>query len=127
RDHSTLEVARLLLSRGADPNAGFLLNGSYVFTALTGAFGRGEDNMNEIPHPEWRALATLLLEAGADPNDSQTLYNRHFEENDDHLKLLFAYGLGTKASGPWFARMSDPGGGPAMWLVQELCWAAMHG
>src|SRR5262249_53681584 len=30
---STLDVARLLLSRGADPNAGFLFEGSYAFTA----------------------------------------------------------------------------------------------
>ena len=28
----------------------------------------------------------LLLDAGADPNDSQVLYNRHFKDNDDHLK-----------------------------------------
>src|SRR5262249_11379580 len=30
---STFDVARLLLSRGADPNAGFLFEGSYAFTA----------------------------------------------------------------------------------------------
>src|SRR5439155_24448274 len=59
--------------------------------------------------------------------DSQTLYNRHFEENDDHLKLLFAYGLGRDTRGPWVKRMGERGGTPAMWLVQELCWAAMHG
>jgi len=125
--HSTLEVARLLLEGGGDPNAGFLFDGVYVFTALTGAFGRGEDNMNELPHPQWKPLARLLLDAGADPNDSQTLYNRHFEENDDHLTLLYAYGLGADTRGPWLARMNDPGGGPRRWLVQELCWAATHG
>ena len=50
-DWSTLEVARLLLAHGADPNAGFLWGANYVFTALTGAFGEGEDNMNQLPHP----------------------------------------------------------------------------
>ncbi|HEY7192332.1 MAG TPA: hypothetical protein VH439_01205 [Gemmatimonadales bacterium] len=80
---STVDVARLLLERGADPNAGFLWNGSYACTALTGAFGRGEDTINELAHPHAQELATLLLGAGADPNDSQTLYNRHFEETDD--------------------------------------------
>jgi len=40
--HSTLEVARLLLEHGADPNAAFLWEGHYLFTALTGAFGEGE-------------------------------------------------------------------------------------
>ena len=107
-DHSTLEAARLLLARGADPNAGFLLHsGPYIFTALTAAFGRGEDWHNQPPHPEEAALATLLLEAGADPNDSQALYNRHFESNDDHLKILFAHGLGRDTRGPWQARLGD--------------------
>lgn len=41
--HSTLEVARLLLERGADPDAGFLWDGlTSPFTVLTGAFGGGE-------------------------------------------------------------------------------------
>src|SRR5262245_59981782 len=40
---STLEVARLLVERGADPNAGFLREGNLPpFAALTGAFGEGE-------------------------------------------------------------------------------------
>src|SRR5262249_47562523 len=83
---STVDVARLLLSGGANPNAGFLFGGRYAFTALTGVFGRGEDWNNQPPHPHEVELARLLLEAGADPNDSQALYNRHFQESDDHLK-----------------------------------------
>ena len=39
---STLAVARLLIERGADPNAHFMWGGQYRFTALTGAFGEGE-------------------------------------------------------------------------------------
>lgn len=125
-DRSTLEVARLLLTRGADPNAGFLWGGTYAFTALTGAFGRGEDGVNELPHPHALELARLLLDFGADPNDGQTLYNRHFEENDDHLRLLFAYGLGRETHGPWPARMTHSEAMPSKMLVQELCWAAEH-
>jgi ankyrin repeat protein len=124
---STLEVARLLLARRADPNAGFLWGANYAFTALTGAFGRGEDNMNEIPHPRALELARLLLDAGADPNDSQTLYNKHFEENDDHLELLFAYGLGTPKGDVWLSRVSHDEAVRSTMLVQELCWAAEHG
>jgi len=91
---STLEVARLLLERGADPNAQFLWHGNLPpFTALTGAFGEGEDTINQPPHPDRDALAKLLLDAGAGPNDGQLLYNRHFNPDDDHLKLLFSYGL----------------------------------
>jgi ankyrin repeat protein len=124
---SPLDVVRLLLSRGADPNAGFLLEGSYAFTALTGAFGRGEDWPHEPPHPDCDAVARLLLEAGADPNDAQTLYNRHFQANDDHLRLLFAHGLGREHGGPWIARLNDPLFNPATLLVIELCAAAQHG
>jgi ankyrin repeat protein len=125
-NRSTLEVVRLLLERGADPNAGFMWEGTYPFTALTGAFGRGEDNANELPHPRCEALARLLIEAGADPNDTQTLYNRHFEPNDDHLKLLFAYGLGRDRGGPWI-RLAPPSFSLPAMLAEQLCWAALHG
>lgn len=125
--HGSLDVARLLLSRGADPNAGFLYSGRYAFTALTGVFGRGEDWNNQPPHPDCDALARLLLEAGADPNDAQTLYNRHFREDDDHLKLLLAYGLGRDKGGPWLKRLTDENASPATMLGQQLCWAAKHG
>jgi ankyrin repeat protein len=124
---STLDVAGLLLSRGADPNSGVLLEGSYAFTALTGAFGRGEDWPNQPPHPDCDALARRLLDAGADPNDGQTLYNRHFRENDDHLRLLFAYGLGQDKGGPWVKRLNDRRFNPASLLAIELCAAAQHG
>jgi ankyrin repeat protein len=91
---STLDVARLLLERGADPNARYLWYGNLPpFTALTGAFGEGEDRVNQTPHPDRDALARLLLDAGADPNDGQTLYNRHFGPDDGHLRLLLEYGL----------------------------------
>jgi ankyrin repeat protein len=125
-DRSTLEVARLLLARGADPNAGMLWGANYAFTALTGAFGEGEDGINQPPHPESLALARLLLEAGADPNDAQTLYNRHFKENDEHLELLFAYGLGRDTQNPWLQRTGDRPETPATLLTQQLCWAAMR-
>jgi ankyrin repeat protein len=123
---SSLEVARVLLERGADPNAGFMWNSTYPFTALTGAFGRGEDNMNELPHPRCDTLARLLLDAGADPNDTQTLYNRHFEPNDDHLRLLFSYGLGRDRGGPWI-RLASPSFSLSKMLAEQLCWAALHG
>jgi len=60
-------VARLLLASGADPNAGYLWEGAYAFTALTGALGEGEDAVNQPRHQFWLPLARLLLDAGADP------------------------------------------------------------
>ena len=126
-NRSTVDVAGLLLSRGADPDAGFLFAGSYAFTALTGAFGRGEDWFNQPPHPECDRLATLLLEAGADPNDSQALYNRHFFPDDGHLDLLFRYGLGRDKGGPWPKRLGGENSSPERMLVQQLSWAISHG
>jgi ankyrin repeat protein len=124
RGDSTLEVARELLAHGADPDAGFLWHGNVPpFTALTGAFGEGEDGVNQPPHPERDALARLLLEAGADPNDGQTLYNRHFLPDDGHLRLLFEFGLGRASRGPWIARFGERMGSPQAMLVEEL-WAA---
>src|SRR4030095_1749774 len=91
-EHSTLEVARILLKHGADPNAGFLWDGQYTFTALTGAFGEGEAGPKHQPeHQYCYQLARLLLEAGADPNDNQTLYHRMFTGGQRHLELLFAH------------------------------------
>jgi ankyrin repeat protein len=122
--HSHVAVARLLLEHGADPNAGYLWDGTYLFTALTGAFGYGEDAPNQPPHPQSRELATLLLEAGADPNDDQTIYNRHFRPDNDHLELLLQYGLGKARRGPWPARLGAHLTEPELLLEDALVFAA---
>ena len=74
--HSTLEVARLLLAHGADPNAGYLCDGEPPpVTALSGAFRGRLDPVNQPAHQYSLPLARLLLDAGADPNDPQALDN----------------------------------------------------
>ncbi|MDN3359884.1 ankyrin repeat domain-containing protein [Actinomadura sp. DC4] len=129
REEPVLAVARLLLRAGADPNAGFLWQGlAPPFTALTGAFGEGESGPGRQPrHPHSSALARLLLSAGADPNDGQALYNRMFRPGDDHLELLFAYGLGEGDGGPWRARLGDALDTPAELVRGQLTWAIDHG
>jgi hypothetical protein len=97
---ATLETARLLLDAGADPNDGRFWHALPTpFTVLTGVLGYGEDRQPWHPHAS--PLARLLLDRGADPNDGQTLYNRMFGSNDDHLVVLFEYGLGSDTRGPW--------------------------
>jgi len=127
KEHSTLEVARLLLQHRADPNAGFLWDGNYVFTALTGVFGEGESGpLHQPEHQYCDQLARMLLVAGADPNDSQTLYNRMFTGGTRHLELLFEFGLGTDRSGVWLQRLGSRVGTPSEMLQQQMGWAAKY-
>jgi hypothetical protein len=127
KEHSTLAVARLLLEHGADPNAGFLWDGHYLFTALTGVFGEGEAGpVHQPEHQYCYQLARLLLEAGADANDSQTLYNRMFTGGTRHLELLFEFGLGQNSSGVWAGRLGSHLAAPAEILQQQMGWAAKY-
>jgi hypothetical protein len=122
-----LAAAGRLLDAGADPNEGYLFDAlPSPFTLLTGVFGHGELGRGRQPaHPHWLALGRLLLDAGADPDDAQTLYNRMFEPDDSHLELLFEYGLGTGGGGPWKTRIGDLGAFANMLRVQ-LRWAIEH-
>lgn len=121
-DRSTLEAARRLLAGGADPNAGYLWAGlPSPFTALTGALGRGEGA--PPAHPQALELATLLLEAGADANDSQALYNCGLQsppDDDGYLRLLLRFGLGRGTGGPWHERLAPVHHSPRQLLDQEL-------
>jgi ankyrin repeat protein len=72
-DRHALEIARLLLDHGADPNARFMDAWGNPFTVLTGVIGQGEGD--QPAHPKAGALARLLFERGAGPFDTQVLYN----------------------------------------------------
>ena len=77
-------LARELLERGADPNA-FFVNEYGRMSALYGAAGRLHD-------PE---LTRLLLEAGADPDDGESLYHATEAEDPACLELLLEHGAST--------------------------------
>jgi ankyrin repeat protein len=122
---ATLETARLLLDAGADPNDGRFWHALPTpFTALTGVLGYGEHRQPWHPHAS--PFGRLLLERGADPNDGQTLYNRMFGSNDDHLVLLFEYGLGSDTGGPWHRLLGESLESPAEMLRSLLAWAITH-
>jgi ankyrin repeat protein len=101
----SMAIAELLLERGADPDTRWTWTGggtSITFSAVAGAMGQGE--LGQPEHPRAEALARLLLDRGADPNQSQGLYNTHFEGDTRWLELLFAYGLGPEARVNWDPR-----------------------
>lgn len=122
---ATLRTARLLLDAGADPNDGRFWHGlATPFTVLTGVLGSGE--RDESRHPHAIAFARLLLAAGADPNDGQVLYNRMFSTDDDHLELLFEFGLGRGDGGPWRRLLGEAVESPPVMLRNLLWWAVTH-
>ena len=99
---NAIEIARLLLAKGADANAYVMLDNTYRFTALTGAMGEGEAGENQPPHQYSETLAKLLLEAGACPNDSQGLYNTMFTaKGDKWLAFLVSHGLNAMHMVNW--------------------------
>jgi ankyrin repeat protein len=57
---------------------------------------------------------------------ARALYNRMFEPDNDHLELLFEYGLGTGDGGPWRARLRDAVDAPATLVLRQLDWAVVH-
>lgn len=97
-----VQVARLLLRAGADPNSHALFHDKYRFSAITGAIGEGESGpVASPPHPAARPLVELLLDAGANPNDSQGLYNTHFLRDNRWLELFLSRGLSAQHYANW--------------------------
>jgi ankyrin repeat protein len=78
-------LARELLARGADPDASFT-NEYGEMSALYGAAGVQHD-------PE---LTRVLLEAGANPDDGESLYHATEAESPECLRLLLAHGAATE-------------------------------
>ncbi len=86
---ATTEIGRDLLGRGADPNA-FFANECGNMPALYGAAGVRHD-------PE---LTRALLEAGARPDDNESLYHAAYAHSPDCVRLLLEFGAtvdGTNA------------------------------
>ena len=99
---NAVAIARMLLDAGADPNV-YFTDGENHFTPLTGALGEGERSPSAMPpHPQAKALALLLLERGADPEDRQGLYNTSLWHDDDRwLELLWTHAVKASLSPVW--------------------------
>ena len=82
-----VDLARELLERGADPNA-YFVNEHGRMSALYGAAGR-------LHAPE---LTRVLLEAGASPDDGESLYHATEAEEPACLRLLLEHGAATRGT-----------------------------
>lgn len=105
-----VSIARALLDAGADPNATWKDDWNNPFTLITGVIGEGEGR--EPRHPHAAELAKLLIERGADPFDTQSLYNTSLHD-DDTFWLDFLYSR-TEAAGQaerWRSTSSWPNNG----------------
>jgi ankyrin repeat protein len=103
-----VEVAKLLLEHGADPDArSAALPG---FNAVTGAVGEGERGpVACIPHPRADELVTLFLDAGAQANQSQALYNTMLGEHlGKWLPLFVQHGLKAGEPANWDPSDKEP-------------------
>ena len=104
----SLAVANMLLEFGASPDS--YSTAPSGFTALTGAVGGGERGPIACPeHPLAQELVTLLLDAGANPNQSQALYNTMLGEDlGKWLRLFVQYGLKAGDRANWSADDEEP-------------------
>ena len=77
---NAVAIATRLLDAGADPNANFNDGWDNPFTVLCGVIGLGEGV--KPPHAHDVELAELLLDRGAEPFDTQALYNTSIVGDD---------------------------------------------
>lgn len=91
-----------LLAAGADPRASIKI-GDSTFRCVTGAVGLGEGPRSlHPPHPVAESIVQRLLQAGANPNDPQAVYNAMLHpEGTRWLALLIEAGLGPTHPIDW--------------------------
>lgn len=106
-EHAVATV-RLLLEFGASPDS--YAKDLQGFTAITGAIGEGERGpVACVPHTRSEELVTLLLDAGANPNQSQALYNSMLGEHlGKWLPVFVRYGLEAGDKCNWGPDDNEP-------------------
>src|SRR5688572_6654862 len=109
-------IARTLLDAGADPKATWKDDWDNPFTLLTGVIGEGEGR--EPRHPRAVELAELLIERGADPYDTQSLYNTSLHADDTFwLDFLYARSNAAGDAERWRSKEVRPPNGMLDYLI----------
>jgi ankyrin repeat protein len=95
-----IDLVHTLLDHGANPNAQFDDGWGNPFKVLTGVIGQGEGD--KPSHLQAHELALLLIERGADPYDSQALYNTSITRDGTMwLDLLWTQSEQRDRLGKW--------------------------
>lgn len=116
-DAPTVAIARLLLDHGADINARWVDDWNNPFTLITGVIAEGEGL--KPPHPQARELAALFLQHGADPYDTQALYNNSIASDSTYwLDVLWNACEAQHVTDKW--RAVPPASGSANPPVNQL-------
>jgi uncharacterized protein len=104
-ERNAVGIATLLLDHGADPTAAWS-DSQNAFTVVTGVIGGGEGGQSA--HPQAEALARLLLARGADPLDTQALYNTSLDSDSTFwLDLLWSESNKRGESARWTTASPD--------------------
>jgi ankyrin repeat protein len=88
RDAGLEGSARALLEAGADPNT---VDGQYGIAALYAVTGH-----RNVPR-----IARLLLDAGANPTDGESVFHAAEHFHEEALELLLGYGVQLNYRGEW--------------------------
>ena len=114
---NAVAIASRLLDAGADVSAQLDGADAAGFLPLTGAIGEGE--FSQPRHPQAAAIADLLIERGADPYDSQALYNTSLEHDDVFwLDFLYERSARRNETAKWIAPSSTwPNAGMLNYLL----------
>lgn len=119
RDDGLLACARALLDAGADPGTRDPEHGLPALYTVTG-------------HRNAPRIARLLLEAGANPNDEESVFHAAEHFHEEALELLLRFGVDLNRTGEW-------GNTPLYFLLrywnveeaprvkQGLLWLLEHG
>lgn len=106
------QAARMLLAGGANPNA-FMMDPDdphkRKLPVLYGALGMAG-------HME---VGKALLEAGAEPNDGETLYHASELSRNDCLDLLHAYGVEVNATPALFRKLDYEDEAGVRWFLEH--------